>query len=193
MADTQPRGAIDAPVSTEVERVIAAARDALTDDIVSRLSATIAQGLELLDRINRSGLDRALPALVRLTENGDLERLLGVARVVAAMEDSLSEDIIVRMANTLTGLVTVGDKLSRNDGLLKLVDLLGRDDVNNALLGLAEAISAAKADQATLPPSAGGLAGAWKLVTDPGAQEAFRAVALIGKHLRDSTSRHPGG
>jgi uncharacterized protein YjgD (DUF1641 family) len=184
MADTQPITASDASVSTEVERVLAAARDALNDDIVARLSATIAQGLELLDRINRSGLDRALPAFARLAENGDLERLLGVARVVAAMEDSLSEDIVVRMANTLTGLVTVGDKLARNDGFLKLVDLLGRDDVNRALLGLAEAVSAAKTEQAALPPAPGGLGGLWQLVTDPGAQEALRSMALIGKHLR---------
>jgi len=190
MADTQPTGAIDATVSTDVERVIAAARDALNDDIISRLSATITQGLELLDRINRSGLDRALPALARLVENGDLERLLGVARVVAAMEDSLSEDIVVRVANTLTGLVTVGDKLARNDGLLRLVELLGRDDVAIPLLNLAEAISAAKAEHSSLPPAPGGFGGLWTLATDPGAQEAFRAVALIGKHLRASSS-HP--
>jgi uncharacterized protein YjgD (DUF1641 family) len=184
MPDIKPSAPADVSVSAEVERVIAAAQDALNDDIVTRLSATVTQGLELLDRINRSGLDRALPALARLTENGDLERLLGVARVVAAMEDSLSEDIVVRMANTLTGILTVADKLARNDGLLKLVDLLGRDDVNSALLGLAEAISVAKTEHAALPPAPGGLGGLWRLATDPGAQEALRSVALIGKHLR---------
>jgi hypothetical protein len=67
---------------------------------------------------------------------------------------------------------------------LKLVDLLGRDDVNSALLALAEAVSAAKTDHTALPPARGGLGALWQLATDPGTQEALRAMALIGKHLR---------
>lgn len=174
----------DTAVNGEVERVVAAARDALTDDIVTRVSATLAQGLELLDRVNRSGLDRALPAIAQLAENGDIERLANVARVVAAMEDSLNEDIVVRLATALTGLAALADKLARNDGLLRLIDLLGRDDVQTTLYNLAEAASKARTDSAALPPASGGIGALWRLATDPDTQEALRTVGLIGKHLR---------
>lgn len=174
----------DTSVNEELERVVAAARDALTDDIVTRMSATLVQGLELLDRVNRSGLDQALPVIARLAENGDLERLANVARVVAAMEDSLTEDIVVRLATTLTGLATLADKLARNDGLLKLVDLLGRDDVQATLGKLAEAVSKATTESAAQPPASGGIGALWQLATDPGTQEALRVMALVGKHLR---------
>jgi len=174
----------DTTVNGEVERVVAAARDALTDDIVTRVSATLVQGLELLDRLNRSGIDRALPTIARFAENGDIERLASVVRVVAAMEDSLNEDIVVRLANTVTGLVTLADKLGRNDGLLKLVDLLAREDVQAALSKLADAVSKASTESAARPPASGGIGALWQIATDPGTQEALRLVALMGKHLR---------
>ena len=174
----------DASVNGEVERVMAAAQDALTDDIVTRMSATLVQGLELLDRVNRSGLDRALPTIARLAENGDLERLANVVRLVAAMEDSMNEDIVVRLAATAASLTTLADKLARNDGLLKLIDLLGRDDVQAALPRLLDAVSKASAESATQPPPTGSLGALWQLATDPGTQEALRLVALMGKHLR---------
>jgi uncharacterized protein YjgD (DUF1641 family) len=174
----------DTSVNEELERVVAAARDALTDDIVTRMSATLVQGLELLDRVNRSGLDQALPVIARLAENGDIERLANIARVVAAMEDSLNEDIVVRLATTLTGLATLADKLARNDGLLKLVDLLGRDDVQATLGKLADAVSKATTESAAQPPASGGIGALWQLATDPGTQEALRVMALVGKHLR---------
>jgi uncharacterized protein YjgD (DUF1641 family) len=174
----------DTSVNGEVERVMAAAQDALTDDIVTRVSATLVQGLELLDRVNRSGLDRALPTIARLAENGDLDRLANVARLVAAMEDSMNEDIVVRLAATVAALTTLADRLARNDGLLKLIDLLGRDDVKAALPRLLDAVSKASAESATQPPPTGSLGALWQLATDPGTQEALRLVALMGKHLR---------
>jgi uncharacterized protein YjgD (DUF1641 family) len=174
----------DTSVDGELERVVAAARDALTDDIVTRLSATLVQGLEVLDRVNRSGIDRALPTIARLAENGDIDRLANVARLVAAMEDSLNEDIIVRLGTTLTGLAMLADKLARNDGLLKLIDVLGRDDVQTALSKLVDAAGKASTESAAQPPAAGGLGALWQLATDPGTQEALRVVALVGKHLR---------
>lgn len=51
----------------EVERLITAAGDAL----------------ELLDRINRSDLDRAIPVLAEMVINGDLARLAHLARFLA--------------------------------------------------------------------------------------------------------------
>jgi uncharacterized protein YjgD (DUF1641 family) len=174
----------DSTVNGDIERVMAAAQDALTDDIVTRVSATLVQGLELLDRVNRSGLDRALPSIARLAENGDLDRLADVARLVAAVEDSFNEDMVGRVAAMLNGLATLADKVARNDGLVKLVDLLGREDVQAALPKLVDALSKATTESAAQPPASKGIGALWQLATDPGTQEALRLVALMGKHLR---------
>ena len=60
------------PLDVEVERVIAAARDSLTDEMVTRLAATAGDAVDLIDQVNRAGLGRALPALTKLVASGVL-------------------------------------------------------------------------------------------------------------------------
>ena len=169
---------------TEIERLVTSAQDALTDDMVVRLSATLGDSLDLLDRVNRSGIVRALPAITQLVENGDLDRLISLARFVAAMEDSLSDDIVNRLSLVATELAALVDKLARTEGFERLIDILGREHVQCALDDMAEATCAAKAEAATLAPSKGGLAGLWQMAKDPDTQDALRFMALVSKHLR---------
>ena len=174
--------------ATEIERLVTSAQDALTDDMVVRLSATVGDGLDLLDRVNRSNIARALPAIAQLVENGDLDRLINLGRFVAAMEDSLSDDIVNRLALVATELASLVDKMARNEGFVKLIDILGRDEVQCALVDVAESACAAKTEAAALPAPRGGLGGLWQIAKDPGTQDALRFVALVSKRLRK-----PGG
>ncbi len=174
--------------ASEIERLVTSAQDALTDDMVTRLSATVGDGLDLLDRINRSNIARALPAITQLVENGDLDRLVSLARFVAAMEDSLSDDIVNRLALVATELASLVDKMARNEGFVKLIDILGRDEVQCALVDVAESACAAKTEAAALPAPRGGWGGLIKIAKDPGTQDALRFMARVSKRLRK-----PGG
>jgi uncharacterized protein YjgD (DUF1641 family) len=171
-------------VSVELERLVASAQDALTDDMVNRLASNASQTLDLLDRFNRSGIDRALPAIAQLVENGDLERLVGFARLFGSVEDSLSDDIVGRLALVVTELACLVDKLSRNEGIQRMIELLGNDEVQTTLIDVLNAASAAKKEAAALPPSGGGIGGMLKTMTDPATQDALRFVALVSKHLK---------
>jgi len=171
-------------VSVELERLVASAQDALTDDMVNRLASNASQTLDLLDRFNRSGIDRALPAIAQLVENGDLERLVGFARLFGSVEDSLSDDIVSRLALVVTELACLVDKLSRNEGIQRLIELLGNEEVQTTLIDVLNAASAAKKEAAALPPSGGGIGGMLKTMTDPATQDALRFVALVSKHLK---------
>ena len=168
----------------EIEHLVASAQDALTDDMVTRLSATVGDGLDLLDRVNRSGIARALPAITQMVENGDLDRLLNLGRFMAAVEDSLSDDIVNRLALVVTELASLVDKLARNEGFVKLIDILGRDEVQCALVDLAESACAAKTEAAALPAPKGGILGLLQLAKDPGTQDALRFMALVSRQLR---------
>jgi len=171
-------------VSVELERLVASAQDALTDDMVNRLAANASKTLDLLDRFNRSGIDRALPTIAQLVENGDLERLVGFARLFGSVEDSLSDDIVNRLALVVTELACLVDKLSRNQGIQRLIELLGKDEVQDTLVSLLGAASAAKKEADTLPPAKGGIGGLLKLATDPATQEAMRFMVLLSKQLK---------
>jgi uncharacterized protein YjgD (DUF1641 family) len=168
----------------DLARLIGSAEDSMSDDIVKRLSETAVGGLDLLDRVNRSGILRALPAITQLVENGDLDRLVSLARFVAAMEDSLSDDIVRRIAIVATELATLVDKLARTEGFERLIDILGREHVQDALDDMAEATCAAKAEAAKLAPSRGGIMGLLQMAKDPDTQDALRFMALVSKHLR---------
>lgn len=185
-------GAASAVVATdhvELEHLLNSARDALTDDIVTRMSGAVAGGLDLLDRVNRSGIAKALPAITHLVENGDLERLVGLARLVGAMEDALTDDIVGRVATVVAELVALVDKLARNPGFMRLIDVLGREEVQCGLIDLAEAACAAKKDAAALPPADGGLFGFLRTAGDPGVTSTLRYLSVVASHMRARQTR----
>ena len=170
-------------VSFELEHLIASAQDALTDDMVTRLSYNLTQTIDLLDRFNRSGIDRALPSIARLVENGDLDRIVAFASLFGSVEDSLSDDIVNRVALVATELAGIVDRIARNDGFQRLLDLLGREDVQGCLTDVLCASSAAKEEAAALPPSKGGFGAMWQLMSDPATQDAMRYMVLLSKHM----------
>ena len=97
----------------EAARLIQAAKDALTDDMVSRLAATAGDGLDLLDRVNRSGVAKALPYLAEMANNGDLERLAQLARVYGSAQDALTDDMVARLADVAGGGLDLLDQVNR--------------------------------------------------------------------------------
>lgn len=167
----------------ELARLVASAQDSLSDDIVCRLSGTIGDGMDLLDRVNRSGVSNALPAIAKLVENGDLDRMVNVARVLGSAADSLSEDIISRLAAVMTEGLSLLDRLARNEGLTRLLGILERKETQDLLVGLADALVATSEDLAQAPPSKGGAGGLWQVAKQPGTQEGMQILGLLGQHL----------
>ncbi len=233
------------PQAEELELLVESARDALTEDMVGRLSATLGQGLDLLDRINRSGLERALPTITRLVENDDLERIVHLARVLDAAEDATNEEMLGRMAGTLgegldlldrvnrsrlvdalpalTNLVETGDldrivhlvrlfaaaedsvndemisrmagvatnalclieQLTRNGDLERILTFFLRPEMQNVLVRFGEALLATSTEYEQMPPPKGGLGGLWKMLREPGNQQAMQFLGVFGRHLHE--------
>jgi len=67
---------------------------------------------------------------------------------------------------------------------MRLIDILGRDEVQCALVDVAESACAARTEAAALPAPKGGLGGLWELAKDPGTQDALRFAALVSRQLR---------
>lgn len=165
---------MDANDELELERLTAAARDSLTDEMVGRLSATAADGMDLLDQINRSGVGRALPALAQLVANGDLDRLVALARTYGAAQDAMTDEIVTRLAETVGASVSLMDRLNRA-GVDRLVGLLERVVV---------ALEAANRETLEKPAAAGGFGGLWRMMSDPENQEALRFMLALGRGMR---------
>lgn len=172
---------MDSTEALEIERVIGAASDALTDEMVGRVTATAAEGMDLLDQVNRSGVGRALPALAQLVENGDLDRLVALARTFGAAQDALTDEMVGRMAETMSESMSIVDRLNRA-GPERLVG--GLERLAGLLEGTIGALDAAKREDAAKPAAGGGLGGLWQLLRDPESQQSLRFLLAFAKEFR---------
>lgn len=187
-----------------LSRVYAAGQDALTDEMVARLTDAVGGGLAFIDQAQRAGLERAIPVLVELVDNGDLQRLVKLARVYGSAEDALTEEMVGRLAETFGNGVSLLDRLSRGGGE-RIVAMLERLESTGSLEKLAgtlprllerldqiqamlECVDAAAAESAKTPRSSGGVGPLWRTMKEGETQDTLRFLMLLGKHLRASRS-----
>ena len=176
-----------------------AANDAITDDMVGRLAETASSGLELLDRIQRAQLDKALPILESMVHTGDLQRLADYARTLGALEDALTDDMIGRLSETIAEGITVVDRLNRS-GVSRLVDILDCMDKTGGfdqllkglpsimqnmqpLLRLVDSVAAAAAEVEKEPAPALGLFGSLKLLSSAEGRKLLQFARAIGARM----------
>ena len=193
---------MSAPDSMEIERVIEAAKDALTDEMVGRLTAAVGGGLTLIDQVDRAGLGKAIPAIAEMVNNGDLERLVHLARVYGSAQDALTDEMVGRLAETLGEGLSLLDRFSRG-GALRIVEMLERLEASGALertakvipllvdrLGMLEDMlnCVEEAAKEPLPVPAGGFGGLWSLMKDPENQASLRFLISVGKKMRTKCS-----
>lgn len=135
-----------AVVQHEVERVIAAARDAMTDEMVGRVAGTAAEALDLVDQVGRAGLAKAIPKLAEMVNNGDLERLSQLARVFHASQDALTDEMVGRLTETMSGGLNLLDQVNRSDFIkaLPTISRMAADGDLERLSQLARVYSSAQ-------------------------------------------------
>jgi uncharacterized protein YjgD (DUF1641 family) len=171
-------GDLDRIVS--LARVIGGMEDALSDEMIGRLAGVAADGIDLVDKVNRSGVARALPAIAALIENGDLDRIVSLARVFGGMEDALSDDMIGRLANIASETVSIIDRLHRDGLSSRLLRLLAEFEASGLAPKLIGAIDKARAEVASGPAPQGGFGGLISLMKRKDTQEAMQfGLALL--------------
>lgn len=198
MNDVTDKPAPDA----EIESVLRAARDSVSDDMIGRLTETASHAIDLLDQVNRSGVASALPAMAEMVRTGDLERITRYARVLGAAEDAVTDDMIGRFA-TLAGEATMMVDRLNTSGVTKLIDLLGQMNATGALdriaaklpalidnLELIENMLGCMAEAAkevkTAPAPGGGLMPLLAMLRDPENQKALQFFLAVGRRMRAS-------
>ena len=175
---------MDETQAFETERLVAAARDSLTDEMVSRLGATAAEGLDLLDKVNRSGVAGALPAISQLVANGDLERLVHLARTYGAAQDAMTDEMVARLAETIAESLSLIDRMNRA-GLDRMVGSIERLAV--VLERTMGALDAANLEMKTQPAAGGGVGGLWQMMRQPENQESLRFLLAFARAFRKGT------
>lgn len=116
----------------------------------------------------------------------DLQRLVEFAQLITAGRDAMSDEIVTRLAGAMSEGLNLLDRLTRNEGLMRLLQVLDRQESQYFLVALSEAIHAASRDIVANAPATGGLGCMLRVARDPGTQEGLRLLSVFGKHLSHS-------
>ncbi|MGF1643229.1 MAG: hypothetical protein ACFCUJ_06255, partial [Thiotrichales bacterium] len=117
------------------------------------------------------------------------------ATLITAARDALSDDMVARLASAFSEGITLLDRLTRNEGLMRLLQELDRPENQHFLISVSDAFTATSRELATAPPLHGGIGGLLKLAFEPGTQEGLRLLSLLGARLSDGMRelhRHGG-
>ncbi len=112
----------------------------------------------------------------------ELEQLSDLALLVSSARDAMSDEMVARLARSFSEGVALLDRLTRNEGLMRLLQVLDRPETQHLLLGLSSALGQMSREVAAAPPAHGGIGGLWQLAREPGAQEALRSLSVLGQY-----------
>lgn len=115
-----------------------------------------------------------------------VDRLAELASIVAAVQDALTDDMVSRLASALSEGITLLDRVTRNEGLVRLLNVLDRPENQELLCGLSEALSVTSREISAAAPAKGGILVMLKLLNDPGVQESLRLLSLLGQHMSEN-------
>ncbi len=188
----------------ELARVVSSAQDAMTDDMVDRLAYTATSSIDFLDQVNRAGLNQAIPALAKMVNNGDLDRIVDLARVVSSAQDAMTDDMVDRLAMTFSQGICMLDRMCRYGGIDRMINLLEGLEASGSLEKLANtlpplldrlehvegvlnALEQASSEMERGQPAPGGLGGMWQMIRDKDNQEVMRYMFTVGKKIQAGT------
>ena len=159
----------------DVDVLMTAAKDALTDGMVERLATTAGNGMEVVDRLNDPETMDAVMALIDgLTEmhrSGALDTMLQLVSVIHAGRNALTDGMVER-------LFTFVEHMANTVATEEIANLA--HETNGALQ---DAL-----DQSAKTRTSGGMMSTLKMVTSPEAQKTMAFLLAFGANLQKRTT-----
>ena len=125
-------------------------------------------------------------------ETQNLDILIELASAIAAAQDAMTDDIVTRLAAAIGEGMILMDRVTRNEGLMHLLQALGDPAVQENLEGVAKALTSENFldganDQKNM--SHGGYMGLIRLLRDSEVQEAIYSLAGFLKKFNAHTQK----
>lgn len=112
--------------------------------------------------------------------------LVEIINLLASARDAMSDAMVTRLVRTVSEGVALLDRLTRNEGFMRLLQVLDRQESQYLLMSLATGLGRMSRELAAAPPARGGIGGLLRLAREPGTQEGIRALSLLGQYWNDS-------
>lgn len=171
MSDTALRNA----PADDGARLMQAAREALTDSMIERLSITGANALEILDRFNepstKGAIHGALDKLVELHRVGALDTLFDLVALVHAVRSASTDNIVERLFAFCENIVNT----------------VATEDMAAFSEKARLAFDAAAAECAGMPARTG-LLGTLAILRDPNCQRSLRFFLAFAQKFQEGAT-----
>ena len=155
----------------ETARLILAAREALTDSMVERLSVTACNALEVVDRLNdettRDAIQTALDRLTELHRIGALDTLFDLVAIMHASKSASTDNIVDRLFAFFE----------------QMVNTLGSDNLARLAEGATSAMEDAVSETKDAKPK-GGILSTFSLLSKPESQKSLMFLLALGANLQ---------
>jgi hypothetical protein len=112
--------------------------------------------------------------------------LVEMINLMASARDAMTDAMVTRLVRAVSEGVTLLDRLTRNEGFMRLLQVLDRPENQYHLISLSEALSRISRELATAPPARGGIVELLRLAREAGTQEGLRSLSLLGKYWGES-------
>ena len=126
-------------------------------------------------------------------ETQNLDKLIELASAIAAAQDAMTDDIVTRLAAAIGEGMILMDRVTRNEGLMHLLQALGDPAVQENLEGVAKALTSENFfdganDQKNT--GRGGYLGLMRLLSDSEVQDAIYTLAGFLKKFNAHTQKN---
>ena len=149
-------------------------------------------------------MSKAIPALSEMVNNGDLERLVQVARVYHAAQDALTDEMIGRIAETLGEGMSLLDRVNRS-GFWRLVEVMEHLESTGALERIAETLPKLlerldmvgglltciedASSKSKAQPVSGGFGSLWRLMTDEKSVRSLQFLINMSEQMQEHCAK----
>ncbi len=173
MNDVSPASEVSV---NEIEALVTAARDAMTEGMVERLTTTAGNGLEILDRLNdedtRAAIHSLIDGITDLHRSGALDTVVDLVRLVhcakSAMTDNMVERLFIFMEH--------------------LANTVATEEIATLAHETKGALEDALDQSAEKGKSGGGLFSTIALMSKPETQRTLEFLLSFGGNLRERAS-----
>lgn len=168
---TTPSDLIDS--ADEMQRMILALREAMTDSMVERLATTAGVALEVVDRLNDEDTRDAVHTIIdRVTEFhriGALDTLFETVLLMHAMRSAATDSIVERLFAFME----------------QMANTLGSEAMTQCADDVLCSLETAAAETAKAPAS-GGVFATLSMLSKPESQQSLQFLLKFGEALRQS-------
>ncbi|MDP6707685.1 MAG: DUF1641 domain-containing protein [Alphaproteobacteria bacterium] len=156
----------------ELERLVTAAGDALTDNMVERLVEALANSLEVLDRLNdeetRDAVHCVFDEMTALHRTGGLKGVFETLQLLAAMRNAMTDSMVERLAHFVE----------------QMVNNLANEEVAELASAATDAVHSSIDEMAGYQPP-GGMMATLKMLGEPETQVSLRFLITVAGKMKE--------